>query len=405
MSEMPHAERANTEVFVTIEGPRTGKQFEMRTSTYGVLDPDPESPLSCVSVANSSLSIDIWKGCAWQCSYCHVQGGLQDLDQDTLTMPNRPMKRSPFEINDIIDALENHPFFEPDVSVISIGTASTEPFARGPVSESTFEIMEHFKDKGYKNPFWIVTKAGFPAEYEERLAEITAHGSQVMVSVCWANNPKHIEPVQTNRFRNIDAMKRAGATVGWYLRPLAEGWSTEPEHLTETFRLAAENGAGLDMIVPGGLRWTEGIEYGVEEIRGLEMPDIPHDDNVKELSDETWELIDKLCAEYFPDVPVLRKSSCSLSNMLKLPNHNLVQRKNVDMCQASACPASQREICAGHELPTVEVLQGRLAQVGLGHITVEHIDPETGNVQTQPPLDTMTFALQHITEIQTARNS
>lgn len=397
------ATRANQERFTTVTGPNSGKKYSMREFTYGVLDPDPSGPLSCISVANSSLSIDVWKGCAWKCSYCHVQGGMQDLDPQTLRMPTRPEKRSNFSIDEVVDALVEHPFFEDGKSVISIGTASTEPFARGPVSESTFEIMEKLVADGHTNPFWIVTKAGFPKEYEDRLKVITDSGNPVMISICWANNPQEVEPVQTNRFRNIEALKRAGATISWYLRPLADGWSTDPEHMRQTFQTAAGNSQGVDMIIPGGLRWTEGIEYGVEELRGQTMPNIPKDDNVKDMSDETWDLIHSLANEYFPGVPVLHKSSCGLANMLKTPNHNLVQRQHPNTCAASTCPEGQREICAKYSIPDKAELTRRLAGVGLDGIHVDSIHPETGIVSTTPDARKLTFALQHIIETQAAR--
>ena len=399
----PVVDKANQERFATVAGPRTGKEYEMREFTYGVLDPDPNNPLSCVSVANSSLSIDLWKGCAWKCSYCHVQGGLQDIDPQTLRMPTRPEKRSDFSVDEVIDALVEHPFFEDGKSVISIGTASTEPFARGPVSESTFAIMEKFIADGHTNPFWVVTKAGFPKEYEGRLKTITDNGNPVMISICWANNPSEVEPVQTNRFRNIDALKRAGATVSWYLRPLAEGWSTDPEHLRQTFKDASVNGQGIDMIIPGGLRWTEGIEYGVKELRDQIMPDIPKDDNVKDLSDETLGLIHELSDSYFPGIPVLHKSSCGLANMLQTPNHNLVQYQHPATCAASTCPDAQRITCASYSIPEKGVLQGRIARVGLNGITIESVDAKTGHVSTTPPINDMTFALRHMIEIQAAR--
>lgn len=400
----PVVDKANQERFVTVAGPRTGKEYEMREFTYGVLDPDPNSPLSCVSVANSSLSIDLWKGCAWKCSYCHVQGGLQDIDPQTLRMPTRPEKRSDFSVDEVIDALVEHPFFEDGKSVISIGTASTEPFARGPVSESTFAIMEKFIADGHTNPFWVVTKAGFPKEYEGRLKTITDNGNPVMISICWANNPSEVEPVKTNRFRNIDALKRAGATVSWYLRPLAEGWSTDPDHLNATFEEASKYGQGIDMIIPGGLRWTEGIEYGVQELRNQVMPDIPKDDNIKDLSDSTWDLIHELSNQYFPGVPVLHKSSCGLANMLQTPNHNLVQNQHPATCAASTCPDSQREICKAYKIPEKSELQKRIAKIGLDGVVIESIDAATGRVETTPPMEDMTFALRHVIEIQTARS-
>ena len=72
-------EKSNKEEFITVVGENSGKQYRFYKHMYGVLEPDRESPLSCVSVANNSLSIDLWTGCALQCSYCHVQGIYEDI--------------------------------------------------------------------------------------------------------------------------------------------------------------------------------------------------------------------------------------------------------------------------------------------------------------------------------------
>ena len=396
---------ANKEVFVTVRGSRTGKEFTMREYTYGVISADHDSPLSCTSVANSSISIDLWKGCAFQCSYCHVQDGLQDLDKNTMTMPNKPEPRSRFTADQVIDSLVEHPFFIPNESVISIGTASTEPFAAGKVADSTFEIMENFTARGYKNPFWIVTKAGFPKKYKEQLAAITGHGNQVMISVCWANNPKEVEPATANRFKNLQEAHDSGATISWYLRPLADVWSTDKDRLEQSFKHVSKYSDYIDMIIPGGLRWTEGIEYGVEEVRGYTLPPIPKDDNIKELSDETWDLLHELSSKYFPNTPVYHKSSCGLSYMLRTPNSNLVQFRDVSSCKSSTCPDHQRKICEAHKVPDRDALQERLATIGLGGIKVLAVEGNNGQIVSDPPLKSFTFAIRHMIEMQLAKKS
>jgi len=391
----PIVQKANREDFRTIKGPRTGRSFNIRELTYGVLDTNPESPLSCVSVTNSSLSIDLWKGCSWQCSYCHAQGSMQDLDKDTLTMPDRPLARSKFSIKEIVDALKEHPFFEPDQSIISIGSSTTEPLAYKQISESTFEIMECLAEKGYKNPFWVITKAGFPIDYKNRLSHIVSNGNPCMISFCWANNPKSIEPKQNNRFKNIAEAHKTGAATSWYFRPIAEGWSSDPKRLEDAFKKASKYADSIDMIVPGGLRWTEGIEYGVSEVRGLAMPEIAHDDNVKELSDEVWDKIFKLAAQYLPDTPVYKKSSCALSKMLNRPSINLVQLKDPIMCNSSLCPNQQRDVCRNFVLPDKKGLNTRLAAVGLSGICIDHISPN-GEIETCPSFNKLTFALKQM---------
>ena len=84
--------------------------------------------------------------------------------------------------------------------------------------------MEYIVSLGYKNPFWIVTKAGIPDGIQDKLKMIVDHGNHIMISICWANNPKEIEPSRNNRFRNIEKLKGTGVCVSWYLRPLVKEW-------------------------------------------------------------------------------------------------------------------------------------------------------------------------------------
>ena len=338
---------SNIEEFVEIEG-KNGRKFVLRKNTYGVLVPDVNHPLSCVSVSNDSLSIDLWTGCSWQCRYCHVQGTHSDLRNDG-RMLKIPKRRSVFSIKEIIDSLVEHPFFTPNETIISIGTASTEPFVKGPVSESTFDIMFEFIERGLKNPFWIITKAGIPRHRKQSMAKIVQSGSPLMISICWANNPNTIEPVNNNRFRGIEEAKEAGATISWHLRPIVNEWSGSERNIEMMMLWVNKNyHSMIDSIVPGGLRWTEGIEYGLEELSGIEMPKIPKKDNVKYFSPALWKKISRLSKELFPCVPLYQKSSCCMSKMLMVPSINLVQHLCKDECEESICPIEQRKICASY---------------------------------------------------------
>ena len=90
--------------------------------------------------------------------------------------------------------------------------------------------------------------------------------------------------------------------------------------------------------------------------------------------------------------------------MLQIPNHNLVQRQHPDTCAASNCPADQRATCEAYVIPTKDELQRRIATIGLDGIVVNSVDKTTGHVSTTPPMNGMTFALQHMIDIQAARD-
>ncbi|MEK7647485.1 MAG: hypothetical protein AAB384_00430 [Patescibacteria group bacterium] len=374
-------------------GMTTGREFALREYSYGVLVPDKNHPLSCVSVSNSSLSIDLWVGCAWQCRYCHVQGTNQDLAEQG-TMPRRPRLRTAFTIGQIVDALVEHPFFVADVSVISIGTASTEPFAPA-IVDSTFDIMNEFVRRGLRNPFWIVTKGGIPKGRKVDFARIVSASRGLMISLCWAGNPKEIEPMRNNRFLNVEEAKEAGATIAWYLRPIVPEWSGSSEHIDMMMLWVKQHYSGIiDMIVPGGLRWTEGIENGLVEIHKLAMPDISRGDNEKSLPQELVDSIFALSGQYFPGVPVYLKSSCALTHMLKIPSITSVHAFARAECEASRCPAEQRRICAkgaAYDM-TVEKAQDILRRLGVPARVLGW--DGTGGLITSPALSEFAYAIR-----------
>lgn len=383
----------NSEPLVQIRGMTTGREFSLREYTYGALVPDNNHPLSSVSVSNSSLSIDLWIGCAWQCRYCHVQGTYQDLDE-LGTMPRKPKQRNQFTVDQILDELVKHPFFIADETIISIGTASTEPFAPA-VVDSTFEIMDGFVRRGLRNPFWIVTKGGVPKGRKLDFARISNATRGLMLSLCWADNPDTIEPAHNNRFLNAEEAKEAGATIAWYMRPIVPEWSGNRDRIEMMMLWVKKHyGEVIDMIVPGGLRWTEGIENGLMEIHKLPMPNIPRDDNVKSLPQELVDSIFSLSAEHFPGIPVFLKSSCALTRMLKIPSITSVQVFARSECEVSRCPLAQRRICAQGSAynMTAERAQGILDNLGIpAHVVSWDINH---GLITHPEMSKFTYAVR-----------
>jgi len=323
-----------------------------------------------------------------------VQGTYQDLVEHG-TMPRKPQRRNSFTVDQIIDELIKHPFFIASETVISIGTASTEPFAPGQVTESTFEIMESFVRRGLKNPFWIVTKGGIPKGRKLDLARITRATRGLMISICWADNPDTIEPIRNNRFLNAEEAKEAGVTIAWYMRPIVSEWSGNPDRI-EMMMLWVKKHYGniIDMIVPGGLRWTEGIENGLVEIHKLPMPEIPRDDNVKSLPKDLVTTILSLSEDHFHGVPVYLKSSCALTKMLGLPSITSVQIFAREECESSHCPLAQRQICAqkSSRSMTAEHAQTILDNLGISAHVVRW-DQNHGLV-TRPDMSTFTYAIR-----------
>lgn len=366
----------------------------MREHTYGVLVADGDHPLSSVSVANSSLSIDLWTGCAWQCAYCHVQGSLADLN-DELAMDRVTRRRTNHSIPEIVDALIEHPFFSTS-TVLSIGTASTEPLAPGKVVDSTFDIIDEIQRRGLDNSFWIVTKRGMPASHLARLEAAVERSSGIMLSMCWAGNPAEVEPVQNWRFLNAEQAKASGASIAWYLRPLSAAWSGQPQRIEEMMvsvrnRLPAGT---IDYIVPGGLRWSEAIERVMRDHHGVEFPNAAEaeDESKSELAGSALgQQIVELAARYFPSVPVYFRSGCALSAMLRRPSISGVARLAPRDCLCSVCPTAQRWLCAAsgvHNLSAVDV-QHVATKMG---IPVEVIRFDGSSLDSTPPFESLPYA-------------
>ena len=144
-----------------------GTNITIGNQIYGALSQYSANPLSRVSVANSSFSLDPFRGCPGRCAYCSRAGAKRDLLIDhspdssypTVSLPEHMEQLFPGDI--VANALINHTFFIEHKSVVSIGTGSTEAFLPT-VGEETWKIFQTFLDKQLKNPFGLLLKWGYP---------------------------------------------------------------------------------------------------------------------------------------------------------------------------------------------------------------------------------------------------
>lgn len=340
---------ANQVLKENLVGGKTGKNYQLTSYMYGCLDPRSNAPLSNVSVTGNSLSIDIWTGCPLQCAYCHVQGVREDLNPLDWKMRKVPVRRTIHTIDHILSELIEHPLFEKDKSILSVCTSSTEPFVGQEVIETTISIMEWFASRNMRNPFWIVTKAGIPLCIEERLKNV-AKTNNIIISICWANNDKMIEPYIRDRFENLEIFRGIpGIVVNWYLRPLVREWCDNFQSLEDMFaKIAKKYKVDIHSIVVGGLRWTEGIEYGLSEVRDFKLPNNVSraSRHTKTLTDNEFEMIKKISAKYFgAEKPIYLHSSCMLSEILHINNVAMTNCFNPDACCGSTCTVEQRKVC------------------------------------------------------------
>lgn len=144
----------------------------------------------------------------------------------------------------------------------------------------------------------------------------------------------------------FEKLEDTGVTVSWYLRPLVAEWGANKKHIEQMMKIISSNyGEYIDMIVPGGLRWTEGIEFGLKYIRGLKMPNLIREHNKKTLSSELVDDIIELCQKYFPNKPVYFHSSCAISHMLNRNNVALLNLYDETTCNKSICSNRCKNMC------------------------------------------------------------
>ena len=392
LSGLPEEQTQTTRV-----NPVNGDSFQMIKETFASLSNSPDDPLSCVSLANSSLSIDLWKGCGWQCSYCHVQGSERNLDEAGF-MPKKPEMYARHSITDILDALEKSDLFKRDESVLSIGTASTEPFAPGAVLESTFDIVDHMISRGWKNPVWIVTKAGVSERALERLSKVVGDVSSFVISPSYGGLDRSIEPVQNNRLLNMGRAAEMGAKIVLYLRPMVAEWGTTKDKIEQYLKTAAQEmgNVGPSSIVMGGIRWTEGIEYGLAN-RGQVWPDsLNKNDNEKDLPDSLMTFARQMAQKYFPTTPVVLHSSCSFAHIFQHSDTVGTYFEKQQDCDSSLCASGQRDACKKSlaDLVQSDVLESVNSALEAADIPMTVRGFENGKIISSPELGGQSYTFK-----------
>jgi DNA repair photolyase len=382
---------------IAVKNPISKQEFELLKESFASLSEDENNPLSCISVANSSLSLDLWKGCRWQCAYCHVQGATRNLNKDGY-MPAKAELHKRFTEAEVVEALINTSIFKKDETLISIGTASTEPFAVGEVLDSTFSLINELIKHDLTNPVWIVTKAGIPNQAIPHIAQVTPRIKSLIISPAYGALSKEIEPIQNNRFVNIQKASSLGAKIILYLRPLVKAWGTTTEKVKTALESASKdiNNKTVSAIVIGGLRWTEGIEYGLHN-RSLVWPsDLEKKDNAKDLPDDLYEEIKVLCEDLMPNVPIVKHSSCALAHVLRQSDGLLTYANNEHDCKNSECNQRQREACMTSKLQLENTqmvlleIKERLRSLNI-NIDVKSLTLK-GGIISQPTFETLPFS-------------
>lgn len=285
---------------------------------FGSFSKNSNDPLSRISQANSCISLDPFGGCSLGCVYCYRHNSKRDTNLDT---PTRF-----FEDEEIVDALLEHPYFIPDKTIIGINTASTDLFPK--VVDSLFNIVRLVAEKGYKNPFWIVTKKGVPPNTYSKFKEVLDGDSKgIVLSVTYSDMPSKIEPYQKDRFKHLGEAIRAGVHVSLHLRPIVKGWNDDYNHIKKAVKRGVE--AGCESICIGGLRFLEGIKKSITEIHGMGLPKGATGDELnKTLPPNALKFVQKSLTEIGTKLPLFLHSSQVISYALGIPDYNLYRFRN-----------------------------------------------------------------------------
>lgn len=343
---------------------------------FGALSQDETNPLSRVSVANSSFSIDPFRGCPAGCAYCTVAGALRDVNINDIkediivTLPKKPEML--FSGQELALSLISHPAFIPNKSIISIGSGSTESFLPK-VEEQTWAIMNTFLKKKLKNPFWIVTKMGISDDisliWRDRFSLLLKNGIQTVISVTFAAHPKWVEPFNGDRFHNMDIMKTAGVKISHHLRPIIEGINDSDECIQQSLK---DSLSIAEVVCVGGLRKDPGVALAWSHIYNLDSNLLPDDENrQKIISDKYIASVEKHIQDIGLEIPVVQRSSEMLSFLLHIPEYNLYRYRPDDtQCLLSVPTNIQSNIKEKYGVP-IDILINQISKnVGLENFQV-----------------------------------
>lgn len=119
-----------------------------------------------------------------------------------------------------------------------------------------------------------------------------------------------------------------------------------------------------------GLRWTEGIEYGLKEVRGIELPRgiSRATRHQKSLTLSEFLEINECVKRYFPDIPVFNHSACMVSYFLNKQNIAMIEERYSEECHVSLCPSFMREKCNSKKHINISKLNNLMKQRGLDFV-------------------------------------
>jgi len=355
---------------------------------FGALSQDEENPLSRVSQANSSFSLDPSQGCPLSCSYCVAGSNKRDvyLENNKINpatvLPKTIVRLFGGEI--LLKALSQHPAFIPNHSVISICTGSSEPFL-GTNSDDTWNIFNQMIRLHLRNPVWIVTKAGIPKNirsvWKDRFLTIMQAKIPTIISITYSNAPTEIEPYIGNRFNPWLEFNNSGIHFSHHLRPIIRGQNDSKKSVISCLKQSL----GLvESVCVGGLRLDPGILLAWKHVHKLPLSILPSKPGVKDLPKHFDNFVKECVLELGYSTPVYKRSSEVISRTLGCKDYNLYRYRpaNLKSNLLLTVPINkQKEVKKKYGVTILDLINNAASRIGLSDLVNVSQDGKFFNVK------------------------
>jgi DNA repair photolyase len=334
-----------------------------------------EKGFETIKQLKSWLSVNPIIGCPSECKYCFRHN-------DNLYDFHRPIELQSSE--DATNDLLQYKLFTPDVTAIAIHNMATDPFLPKP-KRTTFEILKKLDSLGYKNPIGLITKYLVSEDDVSFLESLTSVRPFVLVS--YSEMPKSVEPIGNElRKRTLQNLSNSGVRTILYWRPIVDGWNTS-EHDIDTVLEYGDMYA--DAFVISGLKTSQRIL----DFLGREGLSVPYgaDPLHKKLPQEIVNRIIAKHGEKGISKPLFKRTSCSVSHLLGMPDYNAHWNNPEKNC-LETCPYEQKERCLSVKEPDGKSVKRLLEN--LGHNMGFEIHPKFLRTETSLQQEEKTY-LRH----------
>jgi len=279
-----------------------------------------------VEQTTSWLVVNPMMGCSLGCEYCF---------RFKWDPTESPYEKTP--TSQSIRNLLEHELFVPDITPLSANVSSTDSLLPK-VKKSTFAIIKHLDDAGYKNIFGLITKLRLKKEDLNFIAKLKH--LRIVVLISYAEIPKKIEPISINgRIDNLKALKELNIPTILYFRPLVKGWNDSIDKIEKVLTIGNKY---ANAIAIGGLRMSPEIKANLIK-KGINVPNMDSF-HPKTLDPEIENKIIKCHKKLNIKIPLFKHTSCAVSNIFKMRNYNNLFL-NPDLNCIETCPDYQKSIC------------------------------------------------------------